>query len=92
MNITNIVEIIDQEQVKEIAMQFTDLSGVLHTLWIPSTHFPEIIKEGTHTDGSSFGMVDVSKSDLKLIPDLDSIVVCCFTIRIIPSKSREGNL
>jgi glutamine synthetase len=56
-------------------MQFTDLSGVLHTLWIPSTHFPEIIKEGTHTDGSSFGMVDVSKSDLKLIPDLDSFVV-----------------
>ncbi|MHA2306027.1 MAG: type I glutamate--ammonia ligase [Candidatus Hodarchaeales archaeon] len=75
MNITNIVETIDQEQVKEIAMQFTDLSGVLHTLWIPSTHFPEIIKEGTHTDGSSFGMVDVSKSDLKLIPDLDSFVV-----------------
>ncbi len=75
MNISNTVELIEQELIKEIAMQFTDLSGVLHTLWVPSNHFYEVMEEGMHTDGSSFGMVDVSKSDLKLMPDLESFVI-----------------
>ena len=44
MNISNTVELIEHELIKEIAMQFTDLSGVLHTLWVPSNHFFEAME------------------------------------------------
>lgn len=75
MNIAEAVKILQDEKVKEIALQFTDLSGVLHTLWIPSGMFQKAVKEGIHTDGSSLGVVDVSKSDVKLLPDVNSLVV-----------------
>ncbi|MHA2346962.1 MAG: type I glutamate--ammonia ligase [Candidatus Hodarchaeales archaeon] len=76
MNFQQVLDTIQEENVKEIALQFTDLSGVLHTLWIPSEEFSKVVKEGIHTDGSSLsGMVDVSKSDVKLLPDINSFVV-----------------
>ncbi|MFX0052733.1 MAG: type I glutamate--ammonia ligase, partial [Candidatus Hermodarchaeota archaeon] len=65
----------DLKTVKEIALQFTDLSGSLHTLWVPSEDFLTICEEGIHADGSSFGVVDVSKSDIKLMPDINSLAV-----------------
>ncbi|MFX1513241.1 MAG: glutamine synthetase family protein [Promethearchaeota archaeon] len=73
---TEIANLIQKENVKEIALQFTDLIGILHTLWIPADYFLKIMNKGVHTDGSSLShMVDVSKSDLKLVPDLESFVV-----------------
>ncbi|MFX0171042.1 MAG: glutamine synthetase family protein [Candidatus Hodarchaeota archaeon] len=74
----------DLETVKEIALQFTDLSGSFHTLWVPSEDFLTICEEGIHIDGSSFGVVDVSKSDIKLIPDINSLVV--FPQDLFPQK------
>ncbi len=74
MNITEALDIISDKKVKEIALQFTDLSGTLHTLWVPAQVFPQVLKEGIHTDGSSLGVVDVSKSDIKLVPDINSFV------------------
>ncbi|MFX0092748.1 MAG: type I glutamate--ammonia ligase [Candidatus Hodarchaeota archaeon] len=71
----NIEEIIQQENVKEIALQFVDAMGVLHTLWIPVEILLDVAKEGIHTDGSSLGVVGVEKSDLKVMPDLESFVV-----------------
>jgi len=65
-----------EKNVEEVALQFIDLIGVLHTLWIPSTVFSQACEEGIHTDGSSLAkMVDVSRSDVKLVPDMNSFVV-----------------
>ena len=75
MNLSDILQFIQSEKIEEIALQFTDITGILHTLWIPSEEFPKIIQEGIHTDGSSLGVVDVSKSDIKLVPDLSSFVL-----------------
>jgi glutamine synthetase len=76
MSISAVKERIQQEKVKEIALQFVDILGVLHSLWVPSSSFAQVAEEGIHTDGSSLsGMVDVSKSDLKLMPDINSFVV-----------------
>ena len=36
---------------------------------------PTVVKEGIHFDGSSVGMVDISESDLKLMPDPDTLAV-----------------
>lgn len=75
MNLSEVTKIIEQKKITEIALQFTDLSGLLHTLWIPSNLFPTFVEEGVHTDGSSLGVVDVSKSDVKLKPDINSFLV-----------------
>jgi glutamine synthetase len=75
MSISEVMKIIQKENVKEIALQFTDISGILHSLWVPSALFSKVVKEGIHMDGSSVEMVDISESDLKLMPDLDTFVV-----------------
>ncbi|MHA1994837.1 MAG: glutamine synthetase family protein [Candidatus Hodarchaeales archaeon] len=76
MDLIKALELINEKEVKELALQFTDLSGILHTLWVPSQALSQIMKDGIHTDGSSLSkMVDVSKSDVKLVPDLDSFAL-----------------
>jgi glutamine synthetase len=75
MSISGITKTIHKENVKEIVLQFTDLSGILHSLWIPSELLSKTAKEGIHTDGSSVDMVDISQSDLKLVPDLETFTV-----------------
>jgi glutamine synthetase len=75
MNVSDVAKTVKEEKVKEIALQFTDISGILHSLWIPPELFPKVIEEGIHIDGSSIGMVDISESDLKLMPDVDTFTV-----------------
>ena len=75
MGISEIAKMIQKEDVKEIVLQFTDVSGILHSLWVPSGLFSKISKEGIHMDGSSVDMVDISQSDLKLMPDLDTFAI-----------------
>lgn len=55
--------------MEEVALQFTDLYGVLHSLWVPAKLAPKVVDEGIHMDGSSVDMVGISESDLKLVPD-----------------------
>jgi glutamine synthetase len=69
MGISEVVKIVEKENVKEIVLQFADLSGILHSLWIPSELLSKAAEGGIHTDGSSVDMVDISKSDLKLMPE-----------------------
>jgi len=75
MNETEVARTIQKEEVKEVALQFTDLSGVLHSLWVPSGLFHNVASEGIHMDGSSVEMVDISESDLKLVPQLGTFAV-----------------
>lgn len=73
---SEVAKLIEKENVKEVALQFTDITGVLHSLWVPSKLFPKIAEEGVHMDGSSIDdMVDISRSDLKLKPDLETFTV-----------------
>jgi glutamine synthetase len=66
---------LQERSVKEIVLQFTDLSGILHSLWIPSERLSKMAQAGIHTDGSSVDMVDISESDLKLVPDMETFTV-----------------
>lgn len=75
MRKSEVTRLIEKENVKEIALQFTDISGILHSIWVPSQLFSKVAEEGVHTDGSSVGMVDISKSDLKLVPDVGTFTV-----------------
>jgi glutamine synthetase len=75
VNVSEVTKTIQKENVKEIALQFTDLSGILHSLWIPSELFSKTSEDGIHTDGSSVDMVDISQSDLKLKPDANTFTM-----------------
>ncbi len=70
-----VIELLQKENVKEVALQFTDLAGTLRSLWVPSKLLPKIAEGGIHIDGSSINMVDVNKSDLKLMPDLQTLAI-----------------
>ncbi len=75
MSTSEIMKVIHGENVKEIALQFTDITGIMHSLWIPAESFLKVAEAGIHIDGSSVGMTDVSKSDLKLMPDVNTFIV-----------------
>jgi len=72
---SDVMKKIKQENVKDVALQFTDISGVLHSLWVPSEVFPKIVEGGIHVDGSSVGMADIGKSDVKLMPDVTTFAI-----------------
>ena len=74
--IARIEQAIRDEGVEEVALQFVDLHGSLHSLWVPAGDLRRIAGDGIHTDGSSLShVVDISRSDLKLVPDLGSFCV-----------------
>ena len=76
MSITEIERQIREEALSEIALQFTSIDGAVRTLWVPADDLPRVADVGIHTDGSSLcGVVDVSRSDVRLKPDLASFAV-----------------
>jgi glutamine synthetase len=84
MSVSEAVKMVQKENVKEIVLQFTDLSGILHSLWIPSELLSRMAEGGIHTDGSSVDMVNISVSDLKLVPDVDTLAI--LPISLFPQK------
>jgi len=75
VGMSEIRKTIQKESVQDIALQFTDIFGTLHSLWVPSELFSKIVEGGIHVDGSSVGMASISESDMKLMPDVDTFVV-----------------
>jgi len=75
MGIQEVKATIQKQGVESVALQFTDLSGGLHSLWVPSELVPKVASEGIHMDGSSVDMVEIGDSDLKLVPDLGTLTV-----------------
>jgi len=75
-----------EDNVKFIQLQFTDLCGVVKSLTIPASHFPDCLKFGTWFDGSSIeGFARIAESDMYLKPDLN-------TYNLIPwLESIDGN-
>ncbi len=75
MSISEVSAITKKNDVKEVALQFTDLSGSLHSLWVPADLLSKAASEGIHMDGSSVDFVEISESDLKLKPVLSTFTV-----------------
>jgi glutamine synthetase len=75
MGISEVGKAIQKQGVEEVALQFTDLSGGLHSLWVPTRLVSRVFDEGIHMDGSSVDMVDIRESDLKLVPDPNTLAV-----------------
>ncbi|HEX9077850.1 MAG TPA: glutamine synthetase family protein [Anaerolineae bacterium] len=74
---------IEQNHIKHIDLQFTDVVGMVKNVTIPSQELPDALDNGIWFDGSSIeGFARVAESDMHLRPDLS-------TFAIIPWLSGE---
>ena len=74
---------VEQNQIRFIDLQFTDLLGVVKNVEIPVQELPKAIQQGIWFDGSSIeGFARMAESDMHLQPDLS-------TFAILPWLSKE---
>src|SRR5437868_3661208 len=66
----------EQERVRFINLQFTDLMGIVKSVTIPLHQLEDCARNGKWFDGSSIeGFARIAESDMFLIPDLRTFAV-----------------
>lgn len=85
MDRKEILKLADEEKVRFLRLQFTDLTGVLKNVEIPRSQFEKALDNQIMFDGSSIqGFTRIEESDMLLYPDPD-------TFQINPWKSPDGS-
>lgn len=80
LNKEQILRKIEEENVRFIRLQFTDLLGTIKNVEIPLGQLEKALDNEMMFDGSSIeGFVRIEESDMKLYPDLDTFVVFPWT-------------
>ncbi|MGV8174576.1 MAG: type I glutamate--ammonia ligase [Methanothrix sp.] len=80
-----VLEIIKEKNVEFLRLQFTDISGIVKNVAIPTTQIGKALKSGISFDGSSIeGFARIQESDMVLQPDLS-------TFCLLPWRSKEGS-
>ncbi|MEI5906759.1 type I glutamate--ammonia ligase [Bacillus spongiae] len=76
----DIVRLAEEENVKFIRLQFTDILGTIKNVEIPISQLDKALDNKMMFDGSSIeGFVRIEESDMYLYPDLDTWVVFPWT-------------
>ncbi|KAA3647091.1 MAG: type I glutamate--ammonia ligase [Chloroflexi bacterium] len=76
MDAQSLIKQVEADQVKFIALQFTDVSGAVKSVDMPVSRLSVILEEGVWFDGSSVeGFARIQESDMRLIPDIDTYAV-----------------
>jgi glutamine synthetase len=82
----DIIEMVNENDVKFIRLQFTDILGVMKNLAVPVSQLKKALNGEIMFDGSSInGFADISESDMYLVPDLN-------TFAIVPWRSSVGKV
>lgn len=72
----SVLAAVEAGQIRFIDLWFTDITGTVKSVTVPSAELEHVIDSGTHFDGSSIeGFARVAESDMILMPDLDTFVV-----------------
>ncbi|WP_157087628.1 type I glutamate--ammonia ligase [Oceanobacillus damuensis] len=80
MNKFDIYKIIEEENVRFIRLQFTDMLGTIKNVEIPLSQLDKALDNMMMFDGSSIeGFVRIEESDMYLYPDLETFVVFPWT-------------
>ncbi|MEM7587302.1 MAG: type I glutamate--ammonia ligase [Acidobacteriota bacterium] len=80
-----ILRLSDEENVRFLRLQFTDLLGVIKNVEVPRSQFDKALDGQIMFDGSSIqGFTRIEESDMLLVPDLD-------TFRVNPWTSPSGS-
>lgn len=82
----DILRLAQEENVRYIRLQFTDLLGTIKNVEIPVSQLPKALDNKMMFDGSSIeGFVRIEESDMYLFPELDTWVV-------FPWTTEEGRV
>ncbi|MBU1536811.1 type I glutamate--ammonia ligase [Myxococcota bacterium] len=83
MNIQDILKSCNENDVRYLRLQFTDLLGVNKNVELPKSQFEKALNGQIFFDGSSIeGFARIDESDMLLVPDLD-------TFKILPWKDAS---
>jgi glutamine synthetase len=89
MDLNDLLTRIDDDQVKFLSLQFTDVTGAVKSLDIPISRAEGAVEEGIWFDGSSVeGFARIQESDMRLMPDLDTYAVLPWS----PVDSRRARI
>ena len=82
----DIMQIVEEEDVEFIRLQFTDIFGILKNVAITKSQLEKALNNKCMFDGSSIeGFVRIEESDMYLYPDLD-------TFCIFPWRPQQGKV
>jgi len=77
----DILATVEEQQVRFIALWFTDITGLVKSVMIPASELENVIANGSHFDGSAIeGFARVAESDMVLSPDPSSFVILPWTL------------
>ncbi|RFB12147.1 type I glutamate--ammonia ligase [Bacillus sp. HNG] len=80
MNREKVMELVKENNVRYIRLQFTDLFGTIKNVEIPVSQLEKALDNKMMFDGSSIeGFVRIEESDMYLYPDLDTFVIFPWT-------------
>ena len=83
---SDIMQMVEEEDVEFIRLQFTDIFGTLKNIAITSSQFEKALDNKCMFDGSSVeGFVRIEESDMYLYPDYD-------TFEIFPWRPQQGKV
>jgi glutamine synthetase len=84
-----ILKRVEQDQIKFISLQFTDVTGVVKSLDIPAERLEKVLQEGIWFDGSSVeGFARIQESDMRLVADPQTYAVLPWS----PSELRRARM
>ena len=74
--VSDLLARVEQNRVKFIDLQFTDVVGMVKNVTIPAKELPDVLSNGIWFDGSSIeGFARVAESDMHLRPDLTTFAI-----------------
>jgi glutamine synthetase len=89
MDLKDLLFRIEEDQVKFLSLQFTDVTGAVKSLDIPISRVEGAVQEGIWFDGSSVeGFARIQESDMRLMPDMDTYAVLPWS----PVDSRRARI
>jgi len=89
MDLKDLLFRIEEDQVKFLSLQFTDVTGAVKSLDIPISRVDGAVQDGVWFDGSSVeGFARIQESDMRLMPDLDTYAVLPWS----PVDSRRARI
>lgn len=76
MDFAALKALLDREKIQFLDLKIPDISGRLHHITIPAVGISqELMVEGIGFDASSYGFSPVERSDMVLLPDLESCFI-----------------
>ena len=82
-NVTKVIKQIQEQEIKFVRLQFTDINGLLKNLAVSAKNIESIFENGQSFDGSSItGYRPIEESDMVLFPDPT-------TFAVLPWRPKE---